>query len=34
MTDVNFKRYTRWIVTGLGVFYFAQGVTRLAQTSA
>ena len=34
LTDVNFKRYTRWIVTGLGVFYFAQGVTLLAQTSA
>jgi uncharacterized protein len=34
MTDVNFKRTTRWIVTALGVFYFAQGVALLAQPSA
>jgi uncharacterized membrane protein YfcA len=34
MTDLNFKRYTRWIVTALGIFYFAQGVTLLLQPSA
>lgn len=24
MSDVNFKRWTRWIVTGVGVSYLAQ----------
>ena len=24
MSDVNFKRWTRWIVTGVGLFYLAQ----------
>jgi uncharacterized protein len=29
MTEINFKRYTRWIVSALGVFYFSQGVMSL-----
>ncbi len=24
MTDVNFKRWTRWIVTAIGVVYLVQ----------
>jgi uncharacterized membrane protein YfcA len=24
LSDVNFKRYTRWIVTGVGIFYLVQ----------
>ena len=32
MTDVNFKRYTRWIVTILGVLYFARGVMLLVHS--
>ncbi len=29
MTDVNFKRWTRWIVTAVGVVYLAQGIQLL-----
>jgi len=32
MTDVNFKRATRWIVTVLGVLYFMRGVMLLAHS--
>ena len=34
MTDVNFKRSTRWIVTALGAYYLVQGLTLLAQPAA
>ncbi|MBP5979898.1 MAG: sulfite exporter TauE/SafE family protein [Halomonas sp.] len=30
LTDANFRTWTRWIVTGIGVFYFAQGVYLLS----
>ncbi|MGP9807753.1 TSUP family transporter [Halomonas sp. AOP12-C2-37] len=29
LTDANFRTWTRWIVTGIGVFYFLQGVFLL-----
>lgn len=31
LTDANFRTWTRWIVTGIGVFYFAQGVFLLTR---
>lgn len=31
MTDVNFKRWTRWIVTAVGVGYLAQAAQLFAQ---
>lgn len=30
LTDANFRTWTRWIVTAIGVFYFAQGVYLMA----
>lgn len=30
LTDANFRTWTRWIVTAIGVFYFIQGITLLA----
>lgn len=29
LTDANFRTWTRWIVTGIGGFYFAQGIFLL-----
>ena len=29
LTDANFRTWTRWIVTGIGVFYFIQGIVLL-----
>lgn len=29
LTDANFRAWTRWIVTGIGVFYFLQGLYLL-----
>ncbi len=29
MSDVNFRRYTRWIVTGVGALYLLQGLALL-----
>ena len=26
LTDANFRYWTRWIVTAIGLFYFAQGL--------
>lgn len=31
LTDANFRTWTRWIVTGIGVFYFIQGIVLLNQ---
>lgn len=31
LTDANFRTWTRWIVTGIGVFYFAQGIYLLSR---
>lgn len=31
LTDANFRTWTRWIVTGIGVFYFAQGIFLLTR---
>ncbi|CAO1668774.1 putative membrane transporter protein [Halomonas sp. NYA30] len=31
LTDANFRTWTRWIVTGIGVFYFAQGIFLLSR---
>ena len=31
LTDANFRIWTRWIVTGIGVFYFLQGVYLLSR---
>ena len=31
LTDANFRTWTRWIVTGIGVFYFLQGVYLLTR---
>ncbi|NYS77354.1 MULTISPECIES: sulfite exporter TauE/SafE family protein [Halomonadaceae] len=31
LTDANFRTWTRWIVTGIGIFYFAQGIFLLAR---
>ncbi|MGP9497721.1 TSUP family transporter [Halomonas sp. AOP43-D1-4] len=31
LTDANFRTWTRWIVTGIGIFYFAQGAYLLSQ---
>ncbi|AJY49152.1 sulfite exporter TauE/SafE family protein [Halomonas sp. KO116] len=31
LTDANFRTWTRWIVTGIGVFYFAQGLFLLTR---
>lgn len=31
LTDANFRTWTRWIVTGIGVFYFVQGVFLLTR---
>lgn len=31
LTDANFRTWTRWIVTGIGIFYFAQGVFLLSR---
>ncbi len=30
LTDANFRSWTRWIVTAIGVFYFARGIHLLA----
>ncbi|WP_336274014.1 sulfite exporter TauE/SafE family protein [Vreelandella indica] len=30
LTDANFRTWTRWIVTGIGVFYFLQGIFLLS----
>ena len=30
MTDVNFKRWTRWIVTGVGVSYLVRAAQLFA----
>lgn len=30
MTDANFRKWTRWVVTAIGVFYMYRGVTLLA----
>ncbi|MEQ8598577.1 MAG: sulfite exporter TauE/SafE family protein [Devosia sp.] len=30
MTDANFRRWTRWIVTMLGIFYLIRGILLLA----
>lgn len=30
LSDANFRAWTRWIVTAIGVFYFIQGVMLLA----
>lgn len=27
LSDANFKRWTRWIVTGVGIFYMARGIS-------
>jgi hypothetical protein len=32
MSDVNFKRWTRWIVTGVGVMYLVQAAQLFART--
>jgi uncharacterized protein len=29
MSDVNFKRWTAWIVTGIGIIYLVQGINLL-----
>jgi len=31
LTDANFRTWTRWIVTGIGIFYFVQGVFLLTR---
>jgi len=31
LTDANFRTWTRWIVTGIGVFYFLQGLFLLTR---
>lgn len=31
LTDANFRTWTRWIVTGIGVFYFLQGIFLLTR---
>nr|WP_290702176.1 sulfite exporter TauE/SafE family protein [Halomonas sp. UBA3074] len=31
LTDANFRTWTRWIVTGIGIFYFAQGIFLLTR---
>lgn len=31
LTDANFRTWTRWIVTGIGVFYFSQGIFLLTR---
>ncbi|RBI67633.1 sulfite exporter TauE/SafE family protein [Vreelandella sulfidaeris] len=31
LTDANFRTWTRWIVTGIGIFYFFQGLFLLAR---
>lgn len=31
LTDANFRTWTRWIVTGIGIFYFFQGVFLLSR---
>ena len=31
LTDANFRTWTRWIVTGIGVFYFFQGIFLLTR---
>jgi len=31
LTDANFRTWTRWIVTGIGVFYFIQGIFLLTR---
>ena len=29
ITDANFRSWTRWVVTGIGAVYFAQGIVKL-----
>jgi uncharacterized membrane protein YfcA len=29
LTDANFKAWTRWIVTGIGIFYLARGISLM-----
>ncbi|BBI64671.1 TSUP family transporter [Vreelandella sulfidaeris] len=31
LTDANFRIWTRWIVTGIGIFYFLQGLFLLTR---
>jgi len=31
LTDANFRTWTRWIVTGIGIFYFLQGIFLLTR---
>ncbi len=31
LTDANFRTWTRWIVTGIGIFYFLQGLFLLTR---
>lgn len=31
LTDANFRIWTRWIITGIGIFYFLQGIFLLAR---
>jgi uncharacterized membrane protein YfcA len=30
LTDDNFRKWTRWIVTGIGMFYLSRGMLVLA----
>jgi hypothetical protein len=30
MTDANFRSWTRWVVTAIGIAYFTQGVMLVA----
>ena len=34
MSDVNFKSWTRWIVTGIGVLYLAQAAQLFVRGAA
>ena len=29
LTDANFRRWTRWVVTAIGIFYLARGISLL-----
>lgn len=29
LTDANFRRWTRWVVTAIGIFYFLRGISLL-----